>query len=129
MFMLGHGPSHEPDVSALSARISLSGFESSTIRRAVMDVANEVKGLLGNESLEGLVQKFRNTGLDEQVSSWISKGENLPVVGDQIKKALGDETVAAFAGKLGIAPDEAADVLAKEVPKAVDEATPEGKLP
>jgi uncharacterized protein YidB (DUF937 family) len=42
------------------------------------------------------------------VSSWISKGENMPIVGDQIKKVLGHETVAGIATKLGIAPDEAA---------------------
>ena len=94
-----------------------------------MDVMNEVKGLIEVGKLDGLVKKFRDSGLDEQVSSWISRGENLPVVGDQIKKALGDETVAAFAGKLGIAPDQAANVLAEEVPKAVDDATPDGSLP
>jgi uncharacterized protein YidB (DUF937 family) len=94
-----------------------------------MDVLSEVKGLVEEGKLDGLVQKFRASGLDEQVSSWISKGENLPVVGAQIKKALGDETVAAFASKLGIAPDEAADVLAEEVPKAVDRATPDGSIP
>ena len=94
-----------------------------------MDVMNEVKGLIDDGKLDGLVKKFRDTGLDEQVSSWISKGENLPVVGDQIKKALGDETVAAFASKLGIAPEQAANVLAEEVPKAVDRATPGGSLP
>jgi uncharacterized protein YidB (DUF937 family) len=94
-----------------------------------MDVMGEVKGLIDDGKLDGVVKKFRDSGLDEQVSSWISKGENLPVVGDQIKKALGDDTVAAIASKLGIAPDQAADVLAKEVPKAVDQATPDGSLP
>ena len=94
-----------------------------------MDVMSEVKGLVEGGKLDGLVKKFRDSGLDEQVSSWISKGENVPVVGDQIKKALGDETVAAFASKLGISQDEAAHVLAEEVPKAVDRATPDGSLP
>jgi uncharacterized protein YidB (DUF937 family) len=93
-----------------------------------MSVTDEVKGLIEGGKISGLVQKFKDGGLDEQVSSWISKGENLPIAGDQIKKVLGNETVAAIAAKLGIAPDEAADKIAEEIPKAVDEQTPEGTL-
>ncbi|HKP17843.1 MAG TPA: YidB family protein [Gaiellaceae bacterium] len=93
-----------------------------------MSLTDEVKGLLGGQ-LGEVVQKFRDSDLDEQVSSWISKGENLPIAGDQIRKALGNETVAAVAAKLGIGQDEAADQLAQEVPKAIDEQTPEGTVP
>jgi uncharacterized protein YidB (DUF937 family) len=92
-----------------------------------MSVADEAKSLIGG-NLSGLAKQFKDSGLDEQVSSWISKGENLPIAGDQIKKVLGDETVAGIATKLGIAPDEAADKLAEELPKAVDEQTPNGTL-
>ena len=92
-----------------------------------MSVTDEVQSLIG-KNLPALAQKFRDSGLDEQVSSWISKGENLPIAGDQIKKVLGDETVAGIATKLGVAPDEAADELAEELPKAVDEQTPNGTL-
>jgi uncharacterized protein YidB (DUF937 family) len=94
-----------------------------------MGLTDEVKGLIEGGNLSGLVQKFKDSGLDEQVSSWISKGENLPIAGEQIKKALGNDVVHGIAAKLGIAPDEAADKLAEEVPKAVDGETPEGTLP
>ena len=92
-----------------------------------MSVTDEAKNLIGGD-LSGLVQKFKDSGLDEQVSSWISKGENLPIAGDQIKKALGNDVVAGIATKLGVAPDEAADKLAEAIPKAVDEQTPGGTL-
>jgi uncharacterized protein YidB (DUF937 family) len=92
-----------------------------------MDIMDEVKGLLDQDGVAGLAQKFKDSGLDEQVSSWISTGENLPVVGAQIKAALGSETVASVASKLGISEDEAADELAKAVPAAVDQATPTGQ--
>jgi uncharacterized protein YidB (DUF937 family) len=94
-----------------------------------MDLSDEVKGLIESEQLSGLVEKFKASGLDEQVSSWISKGENLPIAGDQIEKVLGNDVVAGIAAKLGIAPREAADELAQAVPKAIDERTPEGSLP
>jgi uncharacterized protein YidB (DUF937 family) len=92
-----------------------------------MGSADEAKSLIGGD-LSGLVKKFKEGGLDEQVSSWISKGENLPIAGDQIRKVLGNDVVAGIAAKLGIEPHEAADRLAEEVPKAVDEQTPAGTL-
>lgn len=93
-----------------------------------MSVLDEARGLVEGGNLSGLVQKFKDGGLDEQVSSWISKGENLPIAGEQIKKVLGNDVVAGVASKLGVTPDEAADELAESVPKAVDEQTPSGTL-
>ncbi len=93
-----------------------------------MSVTDEAKSLIEGGNLQGLVQKFKDEGLDKQVSSWIAKGENLPIAGDHIKKVLGNEIVSGIAAKLGISTDEAADKLAHEVPKAVDEQTPEGSL-
>ena len=93
-----------------------------------MSMTDEAKSLVQGGTLSGLVQKFKDNGLDEQVSSWISKRQNLPIAGDQIKKVLGNEVVAGIAAKLGIAPDEAADKLAEAMPRAVDEQTPSGTL-
>lgn len=93
-----------------------------------MSAIDEVKQLIRERDLSGVTQKFRESGLDEQVSSWISKGENLPVVGEQIKKALGNDVVAGIAAKLGITTSQAADELAQAVPEVVDDMTPEGEL-
>jgi uncharacterized protein YidB (DUF937 family) len=90
----------------------------------------EVKQIIEEEQgLSGFAQKFRESGLDEQMSSWISKGQNLPVVGDQIERALGHDKVESIAAKLGITTDQAADQLADAVPEVVDEMTPDGQLP
>ncbi len=88
----------------------------------------EVKGLLETKGVGALASQLQERGLDKQVSSWISTGQNIPVVGSEIKKALGDEDVARIAGRLGLTEDEAADQLAQAVPKAIDEATPQGHL-
>lgn len=93
-----------------------------------MSAIDEVRELIRERDLSGVTQKFRESGLDEQVSSWISKGENLPVVGEQIEKALGNDVVAGIAAKLGITTSQAADELAQAVPEVVDEMTPEGDL-
>jgi uncharacterized protein YidB (DUF937 family) len=90
---------------------------------------DEVKNLIHETDLDGLMQKLRESGLEKQASSWVAKGENIPVVGDQIEKALGNEKVAEIAGKLGITTEQAADDLAQTVPKVVDEVTPDGEVP
>jgi uncharacterized protein YidB (DUF937 family) len=90
----------------------------------------EVKQIVEKENgISGFAQKFRESGLDEQVESWISKGQNLPVVGDEIERALGHDKVESIAAKLGITTDQAADELAQAVPEVVDEMTPQGQLP
>lgn len=90
---------------------------------------DEVKSLIRERNLDGLMQKLRESGLEEQVSSWVAKGQNLPVVGDQITKALGNEKVAEIARKLGITTAQAADDLARTVPEVVDDVTPDGVMP
>jgi uncharacterized protein YidB (DUF937 family) len=94
-----------------------------------MGAVDEVKNLIRERNLEGLTQKLRESGLEKQVSSWIAKGQNLPVVGEQITRALGNDTVAGIARKLGISTEQAADEIARELPAVVDEVTPEGELP
>ena len=54
-----------------------------------MDIMDEAKGLLEKDGVAGLAQKFKDSGLDEQVSSWISTGENIPVVGDRSSRRSG----------------------------------------
>jgi uncharacterized protein YidB (DUF937 family) len=90
---------------------------------------DEVKNLIRERNLDGLMQKLRESGMEEHVSSWVAKGQNLPVVGEQIKKALGNEKVAEIARKLGVTNEQAADDLAHAVPDVVDKVTPDGEVP
>ena len=90
---------------------------------------DEVKSLIRERNLDGLMQKLRESGMEEQVSSWVAKGQNLPVVGEQIKKALGNEKVAEIARKLGVSNEQAADDLAQAVPDVVNKVTPDGEVP
>lgn len=90
---------------------------------------DEVKDLIRERNLDGLMQKLRASGMEEQVSSWVAKGQNIPVLGEQIKKALGNEKVAEIARKLGVTNDQAADDLAQALPDVVDKVTPDGEVP
>jgi uncharacterized protein YidB (DUF937 family) len=89
-------------------------------------------GLLqGSESggLAGLAKTFDEKGLGDIMSSWIGKGENLPVSPEQILDVLGSGGVQQIAEKLGVSPDEVSNGLAEILPQIVDKLTPNGSLP
>ena len=87
--------------------------------------------LLGSQQggLSGLVGAFQQKGLGDIVSSWIGTGANLPITAEQVQMGLGQESIQAFAGKLGISPESAGSQLAELLPGIVDKLTPGGQVP
>jgi uncharacterized protein YidB (DUF937 family) len=82
-------------------------------------------GLLAQSGgLQGLANKFAQSGQGNVFQSWVGMGENQPVSNDQIQNALGSEQVK----KMGIDPAQASSFLAEYMPKIVDKLTPAGKI-
>ena len=79
--------------------------------------------------LAGLVEKISSEGLGDQVASWVSTGQNLPITADQISAVLGSTFVQEIAGKMGINTADVAGSLAQLLPQVVDKLTPDGQLP
>jgi uncharacterized protein YidB (DUF937 family) len=79
--------------------------------------------------LQNVVSQFEKTGFGDTMKSWISRGQNLPITADQIRQALGSDTVKELAAKVGLPTDKIAELLAQHLPQAIDKATPDGKLP
>lgn len=79
--------------------------------------------------LEGLVQNFKNKGMDDIISSWISTGKNLPVSGNQVQNALGMDQILQIAKQLGASKEEVSGGLASLLPEIIDKLTPNGTLP
>jgi uncharacterized protein YidB (DUF937 family) len=100
----------------------ISGDES------VSKVIGTVKNAIDENGLDAVLQKFRASGLDDKVESWISKGKNAALSPDEVKSALGDQ-LDGFAAKAGVAKDQAADGIAKALPELVDKLTPDGEVP
>lgn len=93
---------------------------------------NLVIGVIGNQGaggLGGLVQKFKDQGLHDVVSSWVSTGQNLPVSPDQLQKVFGSQQMQDMAAKLGLSPDALGGQLSQLLPKVVDHLTPNGTIP
>ncbi len=95
----------------------------------LMDI---VFGLITNPQsggLQGLIQTFKEKGLGDAMSSWISTGQNQPVSGDQIQHALGGSFVQQIAQKLGSSNSEVSGGLASLLPDIIDKLTPTGYVP
>lgn len=91
-----------------------------------------VMGMMTNPQsggLQGLLGNLSQAGLGDAVKSWVGTGANIPVSGDQIQSALGNEQIAAIAQKFGINPQDVASQLAQILPQAVDKVTPDGQVP
>lgn len=92
-------------------------------------VLSEVLGNGGQGGLNAIVAKLQQAGLGDQVKSWLGNGQNLPISADQLQQVLGNDTVRQLAARYNIPVDQISQILAQELPKAVDNASPDGKLP
>ena len=92
-------------------------------------VLSEVLGSGGQGGLSSIVAKLQQAGFGDQVKSWIGNGQNLPITADQLKQVLGSDVVKQLAAKFNIPVDQISEVLAQQLPTAVDHASPDGKLP
>jgi uncharacterized protein YidB (DUF937 family) len=87
-------------------------------------------GALGGlGGLAGLVQQLQKGGLADQVGSWVSTGQNLPVSPEQLQGALGNDMLGQLAQSVGLDAGQAAGPLAQLLPQVVDALTPNGQLP
>ena len=95
--------------------------------------ANPLMGMLGSllaqsGGLQGLANKFAQSGQGNAFQSWVGMGENQPISNNEIQRALGSEQVNAIATRMGVDPGVASNFLAEYLPKVVDKLTPAGKI-
>jgi uncharacterized protein YidB (DUF937 family) len=62
------------------------------------------------------------------VKSWLGNGQNLPITADQLKQVLDSDAVKQLAARFNIPVDQITQILAQQLPAAVDRASPDGKL-
>jgi len=88
-----------------------------------------LSGLLAQSGgLQGLANKFAQSGQANAFQSWVGMGENQPVSDGQVQTALGSDQISAIASRMGVDPKIASTFLAEYLPKIVDKLTPAGKI-
>jgi len=82
-----------------------------------------------NGGIQGVLAKFQQAGYAEQVQSWISTGQNLPISADALARVLGHGQLGAVAQQCGVDSGAAAGGLASMLPHVIDQLTPQGSVP
>ena len=82
-----------------------------------------------DRGLSGIVQRFRDAGLGDAVTSWIAVGSNQPISPAQLQQGLGTHRVRNLAQCAGLTEGAAATALATLLPTVIDRLTPDGVIP
>lgn len=85
-------------------------------------------GLLGG-GLGELDQQFRRNGRGEVVDSWVGTGQNREVEPQDLEAALGPDVLEDLTEATGLSREELLQRLSRELPRAVDQYTPQGRIP
>lgn len=92
------------------------------------DILGQIFGGGAAPKLPDVVRQFEERGMREQVDSWVRTGPNKPVDRRQIEDVFGQRELEQIAKSRGIDRDQLAEVLARYIPKIIDELTPQGQL-
>ena len=90
--------------------------------------AGGLGGMLSG-GLGDLMKQFQGAGKGEVAKSWVSTGENQELEPEELDEVLTPEQIKFLMAKTGLSREQLLAGLAKELPGAVDELTPDGRLP
>jgi uncharacterized protein YidB (DUF937 family) len=95
--------------------------------------AGGLGGLLAGGALSGgikdLMDRFRQTGQEQKAQSWVSTAANQSIAPSELEQVLGEERISWLVEETGMAREQLLAKLSGELPAAVDELTPDGRLP
>ncbi len=101
------------------------GDKAGTLLSAILALmTNQETGGFG-----GFISRFKDAGLGDTVTSWITGGDNADVSDDQVASALGNDTIADIAKQAGLPTDKATAAIGYMLPQVVDKLTPDGDIP
>jgi uncharacterized protein YidB (DUF937 family) len=79
--------------------------------------------------LAGMLARLRATGFERQVDSWLASGDNLPITTEELRAALGEAALRQVADEFALPLEATLKVLAEQLPRAIDQASPDGRSP
>ena len=97
-------------------------------------------GLLGNQrgsapggflssGLGEMLERFHNAGHGPAAQSWVNHGPNQDIAPQHLEQAIGPDVLATLTQRTGMSRDELLSRLSKNLPAAVDQYTPDGRIP
>ncbi len=79
--------------------------------------------------LGDLVKQFQNAGKGDVADSWVGTGDNKPIAPSDLSQVLTAEQIAFLTERTGLSREALLAGLSEQLPEAVDELTPQGRLP
>ncbi len=79
--------------------------------------------------LNGLLEKFQDSGMSEVVGSWVGLGENQKIDASNIMQVLGSDKIQHLAQQFGLDHNNFASQIAGMLPQVIDQLTPDGEVP
>ncbi len=99
----------------------------------LLNAGGGLGGLLGSlggaGALGGLLEQFGKRGLTDQSQSWVGPGANQPIEARHVAEALDDDDIDDLVTTTGMPRAQVLDEVAKALPGAIDQLTPNGRLP
>jgi uncharacterized protein YidB (DUF937 family) len=129
----------EKIAEALGGRKQLPGSQPGQTNQQADQggLLGKLGGLLGGASagnvlsggLGDLVDHFKRNGQGQAVDSWVGTGPNQPLRADQLEQAIGPDVLNTLAQHTGLSQQELLARLSRDLPEAVNQFTPQGRLP
>lgn len=82
-----------------------------------------------SEALNDILDRFKTNGAGDHVDSWVGSGPNKTLDRGHVEQAIDPDTLDALSAQTGLSRDELIDRLTKDLPDAVNQLTPDGKMP
>lgn len=79
--------------------------------------------------LGGLLDQFKQNGLGDRAESWVGTGPNQEIDDRELSQAIGQDTLDELVAKTGLSREEILGRLSRDLPRAVDDLTPDGRIP
>lgn len=79
--------------------------------------------------LSSLINEFQRAGYGQQMDSWVSTGQNLPISPEQLMQVFGQGRMQQMAADSGMDLGQLSGGLADVLPQLIDRLTPTGQVP
>lgn len=138
-----------PSMTALLGLLAVAGYQNRDKLGAMLNgnrtagqdgrpaALDNILGNLGGGGLGGLLggglgelaDRFRQSGRGDVMESWVGTGTNRDIAGRDLEETIGDDTLNDLAQQTGLSRAEIVERLSRELPRAVDQYTPQGRMP
>ena len=92
-------------------------------------LAGGAAGSVLSGGLGGLLKQFQDNGQGQAANSWVGPGPNQDISESDLAKSIGIDDINALAKHTGMSQSELLAGLRRELPGAIDELTPDGRVP